>query len=196
MSTVSKTTARYHRIPLSEVMEDATHGNHTHIELITATTRTADGYKGTGYSYRGGRGGRAVHAMIANDLAPILKGRNPAHAEQLYDELQMHMHDVARGGIASLAIPAVDIALRDIRCKRASQPLWRMAGGACDRCNAYAGGMDFNYPLRKPLDPVRGHLDRGMNAVKIKVGQPSLPEDIRRVEAVRRPVGARYRVHG
>ena len=189
MSTISKTTARYFRVPLPEVMEDATHGDHTHFELITATICTADGYEGTGYSYTGGRGGRAVHSMIAHDLAPILDGRDPTHVEQLYDEMQMHMHYVARGGIASFAISAIDIALWDIRCKRARQPLWRMAGGAGDRCNAYAGGIDLNYPLQKLLDSVQGHLDRGMNAVKIKVGRPSLSEDIRRVEAVRRLVG-------
>ena len=103
--------------------------------------------------------------------------------------MQWHMYYVARGGIASFAISAIDIALWDIRCKMADQPLWKMAGGASDRCKAYAGGIDLNFPLPKLLESIRGYLARGFNGVKIKVGKPDLKEDLERVRAVRELVG-------
>ena len=39
------------------------------------------------------------------------------------------LHYVARGGVASFAISALDIALWDIRAKEQQAPLWQVAGG-------------------------------------------------------------------
>lgn len=189
MPKISDVSARLFRVPLAEVLSDAVHGDHTHFELITATVRLDDGTEGTGYTYTGGRGGHAIRSMIRHDLVPMLLGRDPDPVERIHDEMQVHLHYVARGGIASFAISAIDIALWDLRCRSAGQPLWRMAGGTSHRCRAYAGGIDLNFPLPKLLDSVRGHLDRGFNAVKIKVGRPSLEEDAERVEAVRGLIG-------
>jgi L-alanine-DL-glutamate epimerase-like enolase superfamily enzyme len=189
MATISQIEARLFEVPLAEVLVDAKHGEHTHFELITATVRLSDGREGTGYTYTGGRGGYAVQAMIQHDLAPLLTGRAADEVEALYDAMQWHVHYVGRGGVASFAISAVDIALWDLRGKQTGQPLWKMAGGASDRCRAYAGGIDLNFPLPKLLASIQGYLDRGFNAVKIKVGKPDLAEDVARVKAVRELVG-------
>jgi L-alanine-DL-glutamate epimerase-like enolase superfamily enzyme len=109
--------------------------------------------------------------------------------EALYDAMQWHVHYVARGGIASFAISAVDIALWDLRGKSLGLPLWKMAGGASDRCRAYAGGIDLNFPLPKLLERTQGYLDRGFDGIKIKIGQPTLAEDVSRIAAVRNLIG-------
>ncbi|WP_323772430.1 mandelate racemase/muconate lactonizing enzyme family protein [Antarctobacter sp.] len=186
---IARVSVRLFDVPLAEVLSDAKHGDHTHFELICATVTLDDGSEGTGYSYTGGKGGRAIAAMIEHDLAPFLVGKSATDVEALYDAMQWHVHYVARGGVASFAISAVDIALWDLRGKRTGQPLWQMAGGAGNRCQAYAGGIDLNFPLPKLLDSIRGYLDRGFNAVKIKVGQPTLAEDVERVRAVRELIG-------
>jgi len=103
--------------------------------------------------------------------------------------MQWHIHYVGRGGIASFAISAIDIALWDLRCKAEGAPLWQRAGGAGQTCKAYAGGIDLNFPLPKLLDSIQGYLARGFNAVKIKIGQPTLEEDIARIKAVRDLIG-------
>jgi len=179
MTTISDIVVRRFNLPLAEVLSDAKHGDHTHFELITAVITTSDGVKGTGYTYTGGRGGRAIEAMLEHDLKPMLVGEDCVEVEKLYDAMQWHMHYVARGGVASFSISAMDIALWDIRAKRCQQPLWRLAGGASDRCKAYCGGIDLNFPVPK----------LGFNGVKIKVGQPTLEEDVARVKAVRELIG-------
>lgn len=189
MTKIAKVEARLFNVPLAEVLSDAKHGDHTHFELITATVTLEDGSEGTGYSYTGGRGGHAIVAMIDHDLTPFLVGRDAEEVEALYDAMQWHVHYVARGGIASFAISAVDIALWDLRGKRTGQPLWKLAGGADRRCRAYAGGIDLNFPLPKLLDSIRGYLARGFDGVKIKIGQPTLAEDVARIKAVRELVG-------
>jgi L-alanine-DL-glutamate epimerase-like enolase superfamily enzyme len=189
MTEITGIEIRHFRVPLAEVLVDAKHGAHTHFELVTATITTADGLSGTGYTYTGGVGGRAIQVMLEQDLAPFLEGRDAAGVEALHDAMQWHVHYVARGGIASFAISAMDIALWDLRGKREGRALWQMAGGASDRCRAYAGGIDLNFPLPKLLDSIRGYLARGFDGVKIKVGQPTLEEDVARVRAVRELIG-------
>ncbi|MEP6016861.1 MAG: mandelate racemase/muconate lactonizing enzyme family protein [Paracoccaceae bacterium] len=189
MRQIANIQAQRFQIPLAEILTDAKHGDHTHFELVTATVTLADGTQGTGYTYTGGKGGHAIKAMIDHDLTPFLIGQDATDIEALYDAMQWHVHYVARGGIASFAISAVDIALWDIRCKQAGQPLWKLAGGHADRCKAYAGGIDLNFPLPKLLGSIQGYLDRGFNAVKIKIGQPELKDDIARIKAIRDMIG-------
>lgn len=189
MTTIRSVEVRLFNVPLAEVLVDAKHGNHTHFELVTATIRLSDGSEGTGYTYTGGKGGQAIKAMIEHDLAPFLVGRDADDVEALYDGMQWHVHYVGRGGIASFAISAVDIALWDLRGKNRGEPLWKMAGGAGTRCRAYCGGIDLGFPLPKLLDSVRGYLARGFNGVKIKIGQPELAEDVARIKAVRNLIG-------
>ena len=189
MTKISTIDVRLFHIPLAEVLVDAKHGDHHHFELITATVTLENGATGTGYTYTGGKGGHAIAAMIKHDLAPFLIGRDAEPVEVLYDAMQWHVHYVARGGIASFAISAIDIALWDLRGRRLGEPLWRMAGGASNRCRAYCGGIDLNFPLPKLLDSIRSYIARGFDGVKIKIGQPSLAEDVARIRAVRELIG-------
>ena len=189
MGVIDQVETRRFQIPLDEVLTDAKHGDHTHFELVTVTIRLSDGREGTGYTYTGGKGGHAIKAMVDHDLAPFLAGRSVDDIDALYDGMQWHVHYVGRGGIASFAISAVDIALWDIRGNSRGEPLWKMAGGTADRCRAYAGGIDLNFPLPKLLASIEGYLARGFNAVKIKIGQPTLEEDIARIAAVRALIG-------
>lgn len=189
MPEIKSVEAKLFNVPLDEVLVDAKHGDHTHFQLITATVTLHDGTEGTGYTYTGGKGGTAILAMIRDDLAPFLIGQDAADVEALNEAMIWHMHYVARGGIASFAISAVDIALWDARGKRLNQPLWQMAGGAAKTSKAYCGGIDLNFPLPKLLASIQGYLDAGFNGVKIKIGQPTLAEDIERIRAVRELIG-------
>ena len=189
MTAIKSVTPRLFAIPLDEVLVDAKHGDHSHFHLITATVELEDGSTGTGYTYNGGRGGHATKAMIEHDLAPFLIGQDAKDVEGLTDAMDWHMHYVGRGGILSFAISAVDIALWDLRCKAAGKPLWQMAGGHGNTCRAYGGGIDLAFPLPKLLEHVQGYLDAGLNAVKIKIGQPTEAEDVERIRAVRQQIG-------
>ena len=189
MTGIRSVDVRHFRVPLAEVLEDAKHGAHTHFELVTASVVTDGGAQGTGYTYTGGVGGRAIATMIEHDLAPFLIGRDPTGIESLHDAMQWHVHYVARGGIASFAISAIDIALWDLKGQREGRSLREMAGGADRSCRAYCGGIDLNFPLPKLLDSVRTYLARGVDGVKIKVGRPDLAEDVERVAAVRELIG-------
>lgn len=180
---------RLFKVPLSEVLVDAKHGNHDHFELVTTTITLENGSQGTGYTYTGGKGGYAIKAMIDHDLAPVLLGKDGTDIDAIYDFMEWHIHYVGRGGIASFAISAIDIALWDLKGKREHLPLWKMAGGDKNICKAYCGGIDLAFPLEKLLESIKRYLARGFNGVKIKVGQKNPQDDIERIKAVRQLIG-------
>ncbi|NND06142.1 MAG: mandelate racemase/muconate lactonizing enzyme family protein [Saprospiraceae bacterium] len=189
MSHILKIDAKLYRVPLKEVLVDASHGEHTHFELIIATIILSDGSEGIGYTYTGGKGGHAIKALIDNDLKDVLVGMDPYDIDMLYKRMQAHVHYVGRGGIASFAISALDIALWDLKCRHSGLPLWKLAGGAGNSCRAYRGGIDLDFSLDRLLKDVQEYLDQGFNAVKIKIGQPDPAEDLRRISAVRALIG-------
>lgn len=189
MDRIEHISTQLFEVPLPEVLSDAKHGDHFHFELITVTITLESGLQGTGYTYTGGKGGQAIRAMLEYDLVPALLQKNGLDIEHIYDFMEWHIHYVGRGGIASFAISAIDIALWDIRCKRLNQPLWKVAGGASNRCKAYCGGIDLMFSLEKLLDNIKGYLEQGFTAVKIKIGRENLDEDLARIRAVREFIG-------
>lgn len=85
MPKIKSVSTQYFAIPLAEVLTDAMHGDHSQFELITVTIALDDGSDGSGYTYTGGRGGRAIYAMIVHDLAPFIAGKDPGEM-YAYDE--------------------------------------------------------------------------------------------------------------
>ncbi|SET38221.1 mandelate racemase/muconate lactonizing enzyme family protein [Thalassotalea agarivorans] len=181
--------AELYRIPLKEVLTDAKHGDHTHFEVILCRITTEDGQEGVGYTYTGGKGGQAIYTLVNDEICPTLVGQDADAIEAIWHKMQWDFHYVGRGGILSFAISAVDIALWDIKGKRENLPLWKMAGGASNQTKCYAGGIDLNFTKDKLLANIQGYLDRGFNAVKIKVGKDDCYEDVDRVKAVRELIG-------
>ena len=179
----------YH-IPLPTVLTDATHGKMRHFAVITVRIRTDCGAEGLGFTYTVGKtGGSAVLAMVLDDLVPILHGADPRNIEQLWDRMWWHLHYVGRGGIASFAISAVDIALWDLRAKLAEEPLWRLLGGQDPRAQVYAGGIDLELSLDELARQTEDNLNRGFRAIKMKVGRDNLADDVERVASMRRLLG-------
>ena len=181
--------ADHYRIPLPVALSDSTHGTLTAFELVTVRLRDAEGAEGVGYTYTVGRGGAAVHALVARDLAPLLAGREAERIEGLWQAMWWALHYGGRGGAQALAISAVDIALWDLRARRLGAPLWRLLGGFDPRVPCYAGGIDLDFPLDALLRQADESLARGFRAIKMKVGRPSLQEDVERVRALRTHLG-------
>lgn len=188
---ISLVQTELYYIPLPEVLTDSMHGEMHCFSLIVVRIKTTTGEDGVGYTYTVGKpGGSAVLAMIRDDLAPMLEGKDPRRNEKIWDEMQWHLHYVGRGGIASFAMAAVDIALWDLKGKLAGEPLWRFLGGHDNRARVYAGGIDLLLPMDQLARQTDANLDRGFRAIKMKVGRERLAEDVERVAAMRKLLGA------
>ena len=179
-------------IPLLETLSDSTHGEMRHFELVAVRIRDNEGVEGLGYTYTVGNAANAILSLIRDDITPLLIEADASRIEDLWQKMWWHLHYVGRGGPASFAISAVDIALWDLKAKRAEQPLWRLLGGHDANVLAYAGGIDLFFPLDKLLAQTQGNLDKGFKAIKMKVGRDNLSEDLERVSAMRDFLGADF----
>jgi L-alanine-DL-glutamate epimerase-like enolase superfamily enzyme len=186
---IEQVRTNHYRIPLPVVLSDSTHGAMTHFELVTVRLYDGDGAEGMGWTYTVGRGGGAVHALLARDLAPLLAGREADRIEALWQAMWWALHYGGRGGPVSLAISAVDMALWDLAARRIGAPLWRHLGGYDPAVPCYAGGIDLDLPLDALLRQTDDNLARGFRAIKMKVGRPRLAEDVARVRAMREHLG-------
>lgn len=159
-------------------------------ETIFVSVETADGLTGLGYSYTIGTGGTAVLALLRDHLLPRLVGADARNVEALWSDLFWSTHATTVGAITSLALAAVDTALWDLRCLRAGEPLWRLAGGYRQRVPLYDTEGGWLHLATDEL--VAGALasqKAGWPGVKLKVGKPRVHEDLERLQAVRDAVG-------
>jgi len=181
-------------IPPAVVRSDAIQSFVTQETPIVRIT-CADGVVGTGYTYTIGTGGSSVCALLRDHLAPALIGRDAAQIEALWKDLFFLTHATAVGAITSLALAAIDTALWDIRCRRAALPLWKMAGGAQKQVPVYSteGGW-LQLSQQQLVDEALIAQARGFRGAKVKVGKPTLAEDVARLEAVRAAVGSGFEV--
>lgn len=161
-------------------------------ETIFVDINVEGGLTGTGYSYTIGTGGRAVLALLREDLLHRLPGRDAREVEALWRDLFWSTHGTAVGAITSLALAAIDIALWDLRCKAAAQPLWLLAGGARGRVPLYdtEGGW-LQLPIEDVVAGARESVAKGWPGVKVKAGKPDASEDVERLTTVRKAIGPR-----
>ena len=161
------------------------------MEVIGVTVTADDGTTGFGFSYTIGRGGTAVKTLLDDSLVPFYLGADENAPVQLWEDAWWGLHWVGRQGIFSLAVAALDIAVYDLRARRAGLPLFAFLGGARDRIPAYnTDGGWLNHDVDALVDEARMLVEeQGFRAFKMKVGKASRAEDEQRIAAVRKAIG-------
>jgi len=179
-------------VAVERVRQDAVQAFHRQ-ETIFVELATDDGLTGLGYSYTIGTGGTAVLALLRDHLLPRLAGMDSRRIEWIWRDLFAATRATTVGAVTSLALAAVDTALWDLRCRRAGEPLWRVAGGFRARVPMY--DTENGWLQLSTDDLVTGAkaaAEAGWHGVKIKIGKPAAVEDFERLEAVRGAVGPRF----
>ena len=161
----------------------------TEIALLFAEVQTTDGHSGLGLSYskRAGGPGQFAHAK---EIAPALLGEDPSDIGKLWNKLCWAGASVGRSGLATQAIGAFDVALWDLKARRAHLSLAKLLGSYRDSVACYntSGGF-LHTPLDQLLTNTSASRARGIGGIKLKVGQPDKQLDIARVQAVRKHLG-------
>lgn len=161
----------------------------TEVVFLVTEISTEAGYEGIGFSYSKRAGGPAQYAH-AKEVAGNLIGEDPNDIPRLYDKLLWAGASVGRSGVATQALAAIDIALYDLKAKRAALPLAKLLGPYRDSVRTYntSGGF-LNATIEEVKDRATESIEQGIGGIKIKVGLPDNREDIRRVAAVREHIG-------
>ena len=161
----------------------------TEIAMLFVELQTAQGHEGLGLSYskRAGGPGQFAHAQ---EIAPNLIGEDPNDIARLWDKLCWAGASAGRSGLSTQAIGAFDVALWDLKARRANLSLAKLLGAHREsvRCYNTSGGF-----LHTPIDQLKvnaaASVARGIGGIKLKVGQPDGRIDMQRVQAVREHLG-------
>jgi L-alanine-DL-glutamate epimerase-like enolase superfamily enzyme len=189
MAPIRNIETGFYRIPLSVTLTDSMHGEMKAFELITVRIRDSDGAEGVGYTYTVGRNGGAVADILRREIPDVVIDAEADDTESIWHRLWWALHYGGRGGPPVLAISAIDIALWDLKARRAGLPLWRLLGGFDPRVPCYAGGIDLELSVEALLSQTDENLQKGFRAIKMKVGRPDLASDVARVKAMRSHLG-------
>lgn len=157
----------------------------TEVAFLFVEVTTQNGHTGIGFSYskRAGGPGQFAHAK---EIADVLIGEDPSDIGKLWVKLCWAGASVGRSGLATQAIAAFDIALWDLKAKRASLPLSKLLGSYRDSVRTYntSGGF-LHTPIEQVKENAAAALESGIGGIKLKVGQPDWRTDVARVTAVR-----------
>jgi D-arabinonate dehydratase len=147
----------------------------------------ADGAQGIAY---GLARGAPVASMVAS-MADGVLGRDPEDSERVWHELYAMSITSGQRGVALRAISLIDIALWDLRARRAGQPVHGLLGRHATRVRASVGGGYFRE--RRERDEIAaelaGYMRDGFSIVKIPAGGMSGPDEERWVAMARDSVG-------
>lgn len=155
--------------------------------LVVVELKTDDGTSGHGFSWTPQIGALAIAAMLEH-CRPLVEGATVA-PEMTWDRLWSHLREAGAGGITTLAIAAVDVALWDLRAKAAGASLVDLIGRRRPHAPVYASGVNRHFTLDELVEQAHRWVAAGHTRVKIKVGLPDLATDVERVAAVRRVIG-------
>ena len=131
----------------------------------------------------------ALAALIEHELKPLVIGTDPAFVRHIHQEMLRETEYHGSFGLAMFGIAAIDVALWDCLGRSLGVPCWQIWGAVRERIPAYAMVGWLNYTDEEVQRICAQAVAQGFRAVKIKVGYPTLEEDIRRVQTVRAVVG-------
>lgn len=136
--------------------------------------------------------GRAAKAAMDDLLVPMLLGEDPRDITKLWERMYWQTVRAGRRGNLLHALSAIDIALWDHQAKLARMPLYKLLGAYREEVPCYASGGYYYEGLEmftKLEEEVRGYMDQGFRAVKIKVGRLDAIQETQRVKLVREVIG-------
>ena len=189
MAAIERLRADHYVIPLETPLTDSTHGEMRAFEIVTARVSDAEGAEGVGYTFTCGVNGGAIADILGREMPPLLAGRDADLIEAIWHDLWWAFHYGGRGGPTVLALSALDMALWDLKARRAGLPLWRLLGGHDPRVPCYAGGIDLGLSADELIEQTHRNRDAGHRAIKMKVGRERLSEDVEKIAAMRDEFG-------
>ncbi len=112
----------------------------------------------------------AVATAVDEYLKPFLIGKDPDRIEDIFQSAFVSSY-WRNGPVLNNALSGVDMALWDIKGKRANMPVYQLLGGKCRHAAAlyaHASGRD----LEETTENVRKYMEEGYRHVRAQVAIP------------------------
>ncbi len=148
----------------------------------------------TGIAPFGFYGFEATKAIIETELKPEILGENPLNHERIWEKMYWRTVYWGRKGVAVYAMGVIDTAIWDLKGKILNAPCFRLLGGFTNVVDAYRTGIDLGLSESELVKFHLNSVDKGFQAVKMKVGRRDDEEDLKRVQAVRDAIGYKVKL--
>jgi mandelate racemase len=170
-------------VPMSFAL-GTSRGRITEAPLLLIDVATAEGVTGRAYLWSYFPRAMVAIASILNEVEQHTKGERVVPAE-LWNKLAERFALIGVQGIVRMAMAGFDIACWDALATAAGVPLVRLLGGEPRRIPAY-NSCGLGLMAKDALaDEAEKLLERGFRAVKLRLGYPTLAEDLAAVHAVK-----------
>jgi L-alanine-DL-glutamate epimerase-like enolase superfamily enzyme len=199
---ISRINSQLLRLPADEPLADGPPVPGATRDFVALTIGTDDGLEGIGVTFFGGALTGALKTAV-DALGALIVGEDPLRNEAIVDRLRAAAGMSGPGGIFTLALAAIDIALWDIKGKAYNQPVARLVGGLRDRVPTYASGALMRHlTLEQAAQAGPRLVKRGFRQMKMQLALPgdTSPErEVERAQIVRESIGPdinqRWSVH-
>ncbi|HEX3864171.1 MAG TPA: mandelate racemase/muconate lactonizing enzyme family protein [Stellaceae bacterium] len=160
--------------------------------IVVLTLGTDNGIEGIGVSFYGGALTKTLKSAI-DQMCELCIGEDPLRLEAIISKLEGAAGGSGPGGIFTLALSAIDIALWDIRGKALEQPVWKLIGGARQRIATYASGaLRRGLPLDTVVRAAAKLKESGFREMKTQLALPGITSpaiEVDRMKKVREAIG-------
>ena len=165
----------------------------TKAPLLLIDLETEEGVTGRSYLWCYFAAAMPAIAKILEEVARVVEGERLAPAD-LWSKLAERFALIGVQGIVRMAMAGFDVAAWDALAIAAGWPLATLIGGSPKRIAAYNScGLGLMAP-RELADEAEKLLARGFRAVKLRLGYPTLEEDLAALHAVQKRLGSEIAV--
>ena len=161
-------------------------------DFVALTVGTDEGIEGIGFTFFGGALLGALKVAV-DALGALTVGEDPLNIEAIEAKLRGAAGMSGPGGIFTLALAAIDIALWDIKGKVLNLPLAKLLGGYRQKVPTYASGaLMRHFPLDVVVKAGPKLVEKGFRQMKTQMALPGdgNPErEVERMKLLREAVG-------
>jgi len=173
------------RVPLDEPLAGGPPYARSHNQFVILRIETDAGIEGIGVSFFGGALSATLKHAI-DQLGELIVGEDPLRGDALTQQLRAAAASAGPGGLLTLAIAGIDMALWDIKGKDRGQSLGAMLGGLRERVPTYASGALVRaYPLDHLVKAGQRLIEKGFKQMKTQLALPGDTTPNREVERAR-----------
>ena len=183
--TIRSVAARAVLAPLTRPVRTAV-GTIPSAPLVLIDLQTNEGPVGRAYLFGYTPMALSPLVRLIGEIAPVLAGQAVVPAERMRD-FDRRFRLIGWQGLIGMAVGGIDMACWDALGRALDQPVVRLLGGAPRGLPAYD-----SYGIVDPAADeavIRGSVEAGFRAIKIKLGGGELAADVAAVRAVRGWIG-------
>ncbi len=176
-------------LPLTDPVITSIH-RITEVATVAVEVTTTDGIRGCGYVFAPTVPQAAALEAMVRDLSALMKGRDARYVERIWADLWQHINFMGHAGLTVQALSPLETALWDIVGKAVDMPLYQLFGAYTNRLLVYhSGGLWLGMSVDALVQQAQRYVSAGFKAMKLRLGKPSMHEDVERVKAVREAIG-------